>query len=228
MDIDSAYLDYYNLDVNDENTVEQFVTRYNIPKKPQILSADEMRVKTLTIEKLIGQHYIEYKKAFDFFTKHTVDKIYSIIDKATSQLHKEAAKSWEEAEKGGGNVYYGFPQLDLFLKVQEHLKRTTLALVGIKSTGGYRWRIFWCADFLALVYLQLWLSVNENKVYATCPYCGGIFAKTRANQKYCDKRCKKRAADARYRAKRNANPVRKAEYNERMRKQMKKQYGKKS
>lgn len=213
-EFDGAYLDYYNFitdknAVSDENAVKQFVDRYGI-KKP-IISEREI----IPVEDLFLTQGCFFRETFEALTKYQ-SRIIDMADQKPQQLDSYYADPDEQ------------PPFLVVSDIKEHLKRTTPALVEVQPKTGYLWRGFWCQDFLALVYLQLWMSVNGKYRYAVCPHCKKTFATTKSTKKHCSKKCKKNAAEARYRAKRKANPKKREAYNERMKRYMKTYLPKKS
>ncbi len=185
-ELDSAYLDYYNLDnddieafTNGDNVeaVKQFLEQYNI--KDEIISGG----KLLAVEKLLNAELYFFREAFDFLTKHQAQA----IEMAVEDARKRDSKS----------VYYGTSSFEIVLSVQNHMKRTRPALMDMEHKAGYLWRGHWCEDFLALVYLQLWVGLNSDSEHKVCPHCGEIFTTTNPRKKYCNRNCQKTAADRR-------------------------------
>lgn len=218
-ELDSAYLDYYNLImrmitdkdvVAVENEKKQFLDRYGI--KPFVLNA-----RRIPVEDLFMTEGCDFRKHFEALSKYQ-SRIIDLSNKQAQQMQDRRAQQliWSCYD----NPKEPSPLL-VWLDIKEHLNRTTPALVEVQPETGYVWRGFWCQDFLALVYLQLWMSVNGKERYAVCLHCKKTFATTKSAKKYCSVNCKKHAADARYRKRQKDNPEKKAAYNERMRRYMK-------
>jgi hypothetical protein len=178
-ELDNAYLDYYNLNNEDEDAVKEFLERYNI-EEPILISGG----KLLTIESLLCTKRVFFRDTFDYFSKHKA-KALKITEEDAKQLNSKS-------------VYYATSSLSfVLLRAQEHLRRTRPALLEAEHKTGYLWRGFWCEDFLALVHLQLWMSLNDNSEHKTCPQCGKNFNTTNPRKQYCSPNCQKKAADKR-------------------------------
>jgi hypothetical protein len=85
--------------------------------------------------------------------------------------------------------------------IEKQLKRCDFRLDYKKSRNGYQYYTdIKPADLIALAYYQLAkkLSLPKKHSWRECVGCGRPFECSRANNTYCDKTCKKNAADRRY------------------------------
>ena len=189
----SFYVHFMDLDINDMEKTMNFMVSYGVDQAEYYPYDAVSGSRLFTVD-----HFRTYHQDFRESALFLLNELQSSADKLEKAVFQSIRK---DKLSGGRSSGWEKDVRTITNDIEKHLKRCDFRLDYKKSRNGYQYYTdIKPADLIALAYYQLAkkLSLPKKHSWRECVGCGRPFECSRANNTYCDKTCKKNAADRRY------------------------------